>query len=152
LLVSKGEGEKYGEEMGDAVTREIVERAREFRTTPTRSEALLWDALRDRQLTGVKFRRQSIIGPFVADFCAPLFHLVVEVDGAVHAGQREHDVERQQWLEAEGYRVLRVSADAVETDLPSVLRTITDALSLYHSPSPLLGAKERGPGGEVSYG
>ena len=122
------------------VTQEIVERAREFRTALTRSEALLWDALRDRRLSGVKFRRQSVIGPFVVDFSAPLDHRIIEVDGAVHAGQREHDAERQHWLESEGYRVIRVSAHAVETDLPGVLRTITDFLSLYRSPSPLLSS------------
>jgi very-short-patch-repair endonuclease len=129
------------------VTREIVERAREFRIAPTRSEALLWDALRDRQLSGVKFRRQSVIGPFVVDFCAPLYHLIVEVDGAVHAGQREHDMERQYRLESAGYRVIRVSADAVESDLPSILRAIADALNLYHSPSLLLVSKGEGVGG-----
>jgi very-short-patch-repair endonuclease len=129
------------------VTREIVERAREFRTAPTKSELLLWEALRDRQLSGVKFRRQSVIGPFVVDFCAPLYHLIVEVDGAVHAGQREHDTERQHCLESAGYRVVRVSADAVESDLSSVLRAIADALNLYHSPSPLLVSKGEGAGG-----
>jgi very-short-patch-repair endonuclease len=133
--------------VGANVSREIVERAREFRTAPTKSEALLWEALRDRQLFSVKFRRQSVIGPFVVDFCAPLYHLIVEVDGAVHAGQREHDTERQYHLESAGYRVIRVSADAVESDLPSVLRAIADALNLYHSPSPLLTSKGEGAGG-----
>jgi len=129
------------------VTREIVERAREFRTAPTNSEALLWEAVRDRQWTGVKFRRQSVIGPCVVDFCAPLYHLIVEVDGAVHAEQREHDTERQYRLESAGYRVLRVSADAVESDLPSVLRAVADALNLYHSPSLLLTSNGEGAGG-----
>jgi very-short-patch-repair endonuclease len=88
-----------------------------------------------------------VIGPFVVDFCAPLYHLIVEVDGAVHAGQREHDTERQYRLESAGYRVVRVSADAVESDLSGVLRAIADALNLYHSPSPLLVSKGEGAGG-----
>jgi very-short-patch-repair endonuclease len=133
------------------VTRELVERAREFRTAPTRSEALLWKSLRDRQLSSVKFRRQCVIGPFVVDFCAPLYHLIVEVDGAVHVGQCEHDTERQHRLESAGYRVFRVSAEAVEPDLPGVLRTIANVLNLYHSPSPLLVSKGEGAGGEVPW-
>jgi len=129
------------------VTREIVERAREFRTVPTRSEALLWDALRDRQLLGAKFRRQSVIGPFVVDFCALRHLLIIEVDGSVHDGQREHDAERQQKLEAEGYRMLCISAESVETDLPRVLATIATHLRPSFSPSPLPQSKGEGARG-----
>ena len=129
------------------MTREIVERAREFRAGPTQSEALLWDALRDRQLLGAKFRRQCAIGPFVVDFCAQRHHLIIEVDGSVHDDQREHDAERQHILEAEGYPMLRVSAESVETNLSHVLTTIATHLRLYRSPSPLPGGKGEGVGG-----
>jgi very-short-patch-repair endonuclease len=129
--------------------REIVERAREFRTVPTRSEALLWDALRDRRLLGAKFRRQSVIGPFIVDFCAERHNLFVEVDGAVHDGHREHDAERQHKLESEGYRLLRVPAESVETDLSGVLATIATHLRPRpsRSPSPLPSGKGEGAGG-----
>lgn len=129
------------------MTREIVERAREFRTVPTRSEALLWDALRDRQLLGAKFRRQSVIGSFIVDFCAQRHLLIVEVDGAVHDGQREHDAERQRKLEAEGYRLLRIPAESVETDLPHVVATIATHLRPSYSPSLLPPGKGEGAGG-----
>jgi len=95
------------------VKRELVERAREFRKAPTRSETILWDVFRDRQLHGVKFRRQFVIGSFVADFCAPRQRLIVEVDGGIHDTQRKHDQERQRLLEAARYRVIRVSAEDV---------------------------------------
>jgi len=77
------------------VKRELVEQAREFRKAPTRSEAMLWDVLRDRQLHGVTFRRPFVIGSFVTDFCAPRQRLIIEVDGGIHDMQHEHDNERQ---------------------------------------------------------
>ncbi len=137
--------------------RDLVERAREFRVLPTVSEMMLWDALRDRKLGGVKFRCQVVIGPFVVDFCASLHRLIIEVDGGIHATQREHDAERQRILEAMGYRVLRLSATEVETNLSATRSKIIESLNPIPSPSPSpydpltiphLRAMERGPGGE----
>jgi very-short-patch-repair endonuclease len=51
-----------------------------MRAFPTRSEALLWQALRGHQL-GVRFRRQVVLHTFIVDFLAPSVGLVVEVDG-----------------------------------------------------------------------
>ena len=42
--------------------------ARQLRQTATDAERRLWSVLRNRQLTGYKFRRQHPIGPYVADF------------------------------------------------------------------------------------
>ena len=115
---------------------------------------MLWDVLRDRQLHGVKFRWQFVIGAFVADFCAPRQRLIIEVDGGIHDMQREHDSERQRRLETAGYRVIRFSAEDVETNMSAVLSAISKHLL---SPSPSLNgthtfrdlkAMERGPGGE----
>ncbi len=121
------------------IARQLMGIAREFRTTPTLSEKRLWEALRDRRLGGEKFRRQQQIGPFIVDFFCPAQRLIVEVDGAVHDTQREHDAERQRLLEASGYRIVRVSARDVETDMPSVLSLIATCFVRHHSPSPLDG-------------
>jgi very-short-patch-repair endonuclease len=40
------------------IKRKMIEVAREFRKEPTRSETVLWDALRGKRLDGIKFRRQ----------------------------------------------------------------------------------------------
>jgi very-short-patch-repair endonuclease len=101
-----------------------VEVARGFRKQPTNSEAVLWWFLRAGKLEGIRFRRQQPIGPFVVDFYCPQFRLIVEVDGSIHDSQRERDAERQSLLEAFGYRVVRVPAPAIETDLPSVLTVL----------------------------
>jgi very-short-patch-repair endonuclease len=115
--------------------RELIERSREFRTAPTRSEAMLWDVLRDRQLHGIKFRRQFVIGSFIVDFCAPRQRLIIEIDGGVHETQRERDTERQHRLESAGYQIIRVSAEDVEANVSAILSTISTFV-ISPSPSP----------------
>ena len=46
-----------------------LDRARRLRREQTDAEAVLWRALRSRQLEGFKFRRQHPVGPFITDFC-----------------------------------------------------------------------------------
>ncbi len=104
--------------------------ARDFRKSPTPSEAVLWQALRKKQIRGAKFRRQHPIGPFVADFCCLEHDLIVEVDGSVHATQVERDHERQYMLEACGYTVLRFTAHDVEQNLPDVVERIQQTITL----------------------
>ena len=90
-----------------AVSQKLRNRARQLRCQQTDVEAKLWMRLRDRQLSGAKFRRQHPIGPYVVDFCCPDCGLVVELDGGQHADQTARDTVRTRFLEAEGYRVIR---------------------------------------------
>jgi leucyl-tRNA synthetase len=105
----------------------LVERAREFRAKPTRSEELLWLALRGRAL-GRRFYRQHPIGPFIADFACLRPRLVIEIDGVIHDQQRTADLERQRFIEAEGYAVLRFVDEDVEHEIGAVLDRIKVAL------------------------
>jgi len=96
----------------------------------TAAEWRLWQALRVRQLGGLKFRRQHPVGPFVLDFYCPAGKLVIELDGGVHDEQAEQDEARTQHLESYGYRVLRFRNEEVFADLPAVLDRIAQAASL----------------------
>jgi very-short-patch-repair endonuclease len=117
--------------------RDNVPAARNLRARQTRAEEILWARLRDRRLAGLKFRRQHPVGPFVADFCCPDRHLVIELDGAVHLSpsQRQHDAEREALLTAAGYTILRFPNSAVHDDLAGVLATIR-ATAEAQLPSP----------------
>jgi hypothetical protein len=64
----------------------LAGRAHHMRHNQTASEARLWAELRGGRL-GVAFRRQVVIGPYIADFVAPSVGLVVEVDGGVHVAR-----------------------------------------------------------------
>jgi very-short-patch-repair endonuclease len=90
----------------------------------------LWKKLRDRQLLGLKFRRQVPIGQYVADFYCHDRRLVLELDGGIHEepGQRSHDENRDANLAAQGFTILRFTNDEVLNDLPSVLEKIRKRL------------------------
>ena len=111
-------------------TPEVEAGARALRWSMTAAEWRLWQALRVRQLGGLKFRRQHPVGPFVLDFYCPACKLVVELDGGVHDGQPEQDEARTQHLESYGYRVLRFRNEEVFADRPAVLDRIAQAASL----------------------
>lgn len=98
-------------------------RAKQLRTEMTAPEQRLWSALRGSQLD-VKFQRQVVLAPYVADFAARSERLVIEIDGESHAGTEAADAVRTAALEARGYRVLRFTNGEVMGNLEGVLRSI----------------------------
>jgi type I restriction enzyme R subunit len=99
-----------------------------MRGTPTTTEELLWSRIRGRRL-GVVFRRQvPLLGRFIADFLAPAWRLVIEVDGAYHREHTRADARRDAALERAGYRVLRIAASLVASDIEGALAAIRAAL------------------------
>ncbi len=105
----------------------------------------MWMLLRDRRLSGLKFRRQHPIGAYIADFCCVEVRLIIELDGGHHASNRTADTCRSQFLEAEGYRVLRFWNNEVLGNTAGVLQRIVESLI---SPHPSLSPEGRGMGGE----
>jgi very-short-patch-repair endonuclease len=136
-----GEGEQ-SEEMKNEhrirTTAGIQQRAKELRQEMTDAEQLLWERLRNRQLDGLKFRRQHPLGPFITDFYCAEKRLVVEIDGGVHDLQEEQDKQRTRQFEEFGYRVIRFQNDEVETNIVMVLKKILEACQL---PSPRIGRR-----------
>src|SRR5687767_11586141 len=62
----------------------LKEFVKSHRSKPTEAENILWQLLRGKKLEGYKFRRQHIIGPFIADFVCLKSRLIIEVDGLPH--------------------------------------------------------------------
>ena len=98
--------------------------AREKRAAPTQAEACLWQSLRGRRFHGLKFRRQHSIERFIVDFYCAEAHLIVEVDGPIHEYSREDDAIRQQFLEVQGFTVMRFTNAEVLTEMGGVLARI----------------------------
>ncbi|MGQ0602176.1 MAG: endonuclease domain-containing protein [Anaerolineales bacterium] len=95
----------------------------------TPAERTLWEALRDRRLAGLKFRRLHPYGQFILDAFCVEYQLEVEVDGEVHDDPQvaAHDAERTKYLRERGVRVLRFGNDEVENGLDEVLQRIREA-------------------------
>jgi adenine-specific DNA-methyltransferase len=102
-----GEGGIMRSEKYHRTSPEIKQRARELRKSSTPAEQKLWQALRNRNLGDYKFRRQHPLGPFIADFFCAEVGLVIELDGGGHLEQREYDQDRTDWLEGQGFHVIR---------------------------------------------
>jgi very-short-patch-repair endonuclease len=100
--------------------------AKKLRANTTPHERVLWRALKELPLEGTHFRRQAPIGPYVVDFFCPAKRLVIELDGGHHNEDEEAqpDRARQDWLEREGYRVVRFWNSEVSRDLNAVLEKI----------------------------
>ncbi len=98
--------------------RPSMQLARAQRRSMSLPEVLLWQLLR-RSPSGVRFRRQYAVGPFVADFYCPAAKLVIEIDGEAHAmGNRGvRDEARDQWLRANGLTIMRIPAAEVLADV-----------------------------------
>lgn len=88
----------------------------------TAPEDKLWQALRNRQLAGLKFRRKAPLGPCVVDFLCPAARLVVEV--TVQAQHRALLVQRDMALQALGYGVIRLAREQVDSDFAGLLAEI----------------------------
>jgi len=80
------------------------------------------------------------MGPYIVDFICRARGLVIEVDGSQHGQQEDYDEGRTQFLETQGYRVLRYWNNEVLQRGEAVLESIVQALLAPHpNPSPRRG-------------
>jgi very-short-patch-repair endonuclease len=107
------------------VIPEILRIARDHRHPLTPAEAKIWARVRNRGL-GFKIRRQHPIWRFIADFYCAEARLVIEIDGDSHAEpyQAAYDQARTEWLEARGYKVIRIMNEDVHRRLENALNEI----------------------------
>jgi very-short-patch-repair endonuclease len=106
----------------------IFSNAHELRLNLTEAEMKLWKILRANRLRDVHFRRQHAIGPYIVDFCAPSYKLIIELDGGQHLEQQGYDAERTAFLMSKGYRVLRFWNNEAMANPGGVVRVILDHL------------------------
>ncbi|MBI2252472.1 MAG: endonuclease domain-containing protein [Armatimonadetes bacterium] len=111
--------------------------AKRLRKRLTEAEGKLWKRLRDRQLEGLKFRRQQPMGHYVLDFVCYERGIVIEIDGGQHAMQKEKDEERDKRLNEQGFIVLRYWNNDVLTNIEGVLEDIRKHCLYHPHPRPL---------------
>ena len=102
-----------------------------LRNNATSTEAILWRALKGKQVDGLKFRRQFGVGPYVLDFYCPELRLGIELDGGVHQTSytHEYDEMRTRFLEENRIRVLRFENEVVYNNIQGIIEAIRDASS-----------------------
>ena len=119
------------------------------RSNPTDAENILWQILRGKKLDGYKFRRQHIIGNFIADFVCLPQNIIIEVDGLIHQTKENliNDEERTHELKKFGFEVIRFTNDEIIQNTDNTLKAILNKLSEISSKqsgskNPLLEGRE----------
>jgi len=115
----------------------LIKFAKAMRHQPTSAEAAIWTALRGARLQGFKFKRQQPIGAYIVDFVCFEHSLIIEIDGGQHGDEVPKDQARSDWLQSQGFRVMRFWNNEVIERKDDVLESIIRALREYPSPQPL---------------
>lgn len=115
----------------------LTRHAKGMRKDMPEPEMRLWLGLRAARFQGIKFRRQKVIGKFIADFAANQPKLVIELDGDTHAMQASYDEKRTQFLESQGYRVIRFSNSEIMGNMDGVVMKLAEfVVGMGYPPPP----------------
>jgi very-short-patch-repair endonuclease len=116
----------------------IKETARNLRKNMTKSEEILWNALKLRKAK-YKFLRQKPIYLYnedswleryiIADFCSLELKLIIEVDGNIHNQEEIYllDREKEKLLTQKWFRVLRFTKNEITNHLDTVINVISES-------------------------
>jgi very-short-patch-repair endonuclease len=120
----------------------IIQNARALRKNSTPWERKVWSLLKSSKFYGFKFRRQFPIGNYIADLCCVKAKLIIELDGGQHSNSKAYDEKRDEFLEKQGYRILRIWNNEVDGNLEGVGQKIFEMLVNPH-PQPF-SQREKG--------
>jgi very-short-patch-repair endonuclease len=107
---------------------ETFEAARILRENMTLHEKLLWDRLKQKQVCGLRIRRQHPIDFFIADFYCHEARLVVKIDGEIHENQKKYDDGRSAEMEKYYIKVIRFKNSEVLNNIEGVISKIEDEI------------------------
>jgi len=115
--------------------RANIKTSRELRRNQTDAERILWNVLRNRQICGVKFRRQYCIGSYILDFYSPEYKLGIEADGGQHYVDdiKQQDKSRTKELAKMDIQILRFSNIDILNNIEGVCEEIEKTLTLVLS-------------------
>jgi very-short-patch-repair endonuclease len=103
---------------------DILEAARILRKNMTFPERLLWERLKEKQICGLRFRRQHPIEFFIADFYCHQIRLVIEIDGEIHNQREAYDDGRSAEMEKFDIKIIRFKNLEVENEIENVILKI----------------------------
>ncbi|MCG8701332.1 MAG: endonuclease domain-containing protein [Bacteroidales bacterium] len=118
----------------------LKELARQLRNNSTRSEIILWQHLKGKQMMGYDFHRQKPIDNFILDFFCYELMLGIELDGYTHLfidEVKQKDVIKEQKMNELGITVLRFLDEQVYDDIENVPNRIEVCIEEYEKHTPL---------------
>ena len=99
------------------------------RNNMTEAESVFWSLVKGSAM-GERCIRQYVIGDYIVDFFFRRSQLIVEIDGGYHTTeeQQELDAIRTEWLEGQGYHVIRFSNEQVLFDTGQVMERLMNVI------------------------
>ena len=116
--------------------KNLKERARELRKNSTLSEVLLWNMLKNKQMFGLDFDRQKIIGNYIVDFYCSELKPVLEIDGNSHNNKYEYDLVRHNYLTNLGLHVIHIEDLDIKNKLNDVLYDLETVIRNHYPDGP----------------
>ena len=110
--------------------------ARTLRKEQTKTEKMVWELIRNRKFKGFKFRRQHVVEGFILDFYCHELRLGIELDGLIHLRRKDYDELRQEIIESEGIKIIRLTNKEISDNKRSVLKKIEETVLRSTNPSP----------------
>jgi very-short-patch-repair endonuclease len=102
----------------------LISFARSMRREQTEPEKRLWNQLRAKRFDDTKFRRQNVVGNYIADFYSRSAKLIIEIDGDSHAFAQDYDRIREEYFHKLGFGVIRFTNSEVMTKMEGALTMI----------------------------
>lgn len=116
--------ESYNDNLHKYSSPKIYEFAKDLRQNSTEAEKLLWEKIRNKKLSGLKFRRQHPLDNYIADFYCHEKKLAIELDGEIHNNEetRAMDENRTFMLNELNITVMRFGNEEVINDVRAVIK------------------------------
>lgn len=119
----------------------LKERAKELRNAGMLHEVLLWRQLKRKNINGLDFDRQKIIGNYIVDFFCSEKGVVIEADGVSHLGKEKNDANRDAYLESLGLVVIRIAVKDIFRNMEGVVAFLQSHPALSNA---AMGAEDDG--------
>ena len=100
---------------------DLKQKAKELRRAGNLSEVLLWNQIKNKQLGGLDFDRQKIIGNYIVDFYCAEKQVVIEIDGCSNDQKIKYDAKREAYLLSLNLTVIHLLDSDVRDNLSGVL-------------------------------
>ena len=111
--------------------KHLKENRRTLRNNGTAAEAILWRGLKNKQIHGLRFRRQFSIDNYILNFYCISKKVAIELDGNQHftAYGVQSDEVRDNYLKSLGIRVIRFHNQDIYQNEAAVLEIIKEKLA-----------------------
>lgn len=102
----------------------------------TKAEALFWDKVRGKQLSGLRVKRQYGVGPYILDFYIPVKKIAIEIDGGIHQLHEvfTKDKNKDAFLVENGISVIRILNEDIASDLEGVIEDLNELIERINDP------------------